>query len=47
MNIRQTIARYVAYQRTVNELSSLDNRTLHDLGIRRAEIRLVARASAY
>lgn len=47
MNIRQKIAQYVAYQRTVRELASLDNRSLNDLGITRADIKRVARDSAY
>ena len=47
MNIRKKLAQYVAYQRTVRELSALDNRSLNDLGIHRADIKRVARASSY
>ena len=43
MTIRQKLAQYAAYQRTVRELSSLDNRSLSDLGINRADIKRVAR----
>jgi len=45
MNIRQKIAEFVAYQRTVRELSQLDNRSLNDLGINRTDIRSLARAA--
>jgi len=44
MNIRQKLAQFVAYQRTVRELDALDNRQLSDLGIQRADIKRVARA---
>ena len=46
MNIRQTIARFAAYQRTVAELSALSNRDLRDLGISRGEIKTIARGVA-
>lgn len=46
MTIRQKIAQFVAYQRTVRELAQLDDRRLNDLGITRGDIRAVARASA-
>lgn len=45
MNIRQKIAQYAAYQRTIRELSSLDSRQLHDLGITRGDIKNIARAA--
>ncbi len=45
MNIRQKLAQFVAYQRTVRELDALDNRQLSDLGIQRADIKRVARAT--
>lgn len=44
MGIRKRIARFAAYQRTVRELSALDNEQLRDLGIHRGEIRAIARA---
>ena len=47
MNIRQKIAQFAAYQRTVRELSQLGDHQLKDLGINRAEIRAVARANAF
>ena len=34
------------YRRTVNELSSLSNRELSDIGINRADIRNVARRTS-
>ncbi len=46
MSIRQTIARFAAYQRTVHELQSLSNRELRDLGINRSEIKTVARGAS-
>lgn len=46
MNIRQKLAAYAQYQRTVRELAALDNRQLNDLGISRAEIKAVARSQA-
>lgn len=46
MNIRQKLAQFAAYQRTVRELAALDNRQLNDLGILRADIRNVARSTA-
>ncbi len=46
MNIRQKLSQYVAYQRTVRELSQLTNRQLRDLGITREDIKSVARTAA-
>lgn len=43
MTIRQKIAEFAAYQRTVRELSALDNRQLSDLGITRGDIKNIAR----
>ena len=47
MNIGKTIAQFVAYRRTVRELAQLGDDQLKDLGIRRGEIRTVARASLF
>jgi uncharacterized protein YjiS (DUF1127 family) len=47
MNIRQKLAQYAAYRRTVNELSALDNNQLRDVGLTRGQIRAVARANAF
>jgi uncharacterized protein YjiS (DUF1127 family) len=44
MTIRQKLADFAAYQRTIRELSSLDNRQLSDLGITRGDIRNIARS---
>ena len=44
MNIRQKLTQFAQYQRTVRELSALDNRQLSDLGINRYDIKAVARA---
>ncbi len=46
MNIRQTWRRWNAYQRTVRELTALDNRMLSDLGLNRGDIQRVARDHA-
>ena len=46
MNIRQKLAAYAQYQRTVRELAALDTRQLNDLGISRADIQKVARDHA-
>ncbi|GHA11107.1 DUF1127 domain-containing protein [Devosia pacifica] len=43
MDIRKTFRRWSAYQQTVRELGSLDNRQLSDLGISRTDINRVAR----
>jgi uncharacterized protein YjiS (DUF1127 family) len=45
MNIRQKIAQFAAYQRTVRELNSLTGRQLNDLGITREDIKTVARTA--
>ncbi|HEV7293359.1 MAG TPA: DUF1127 domain-containing protein, partial [Devosia sp.] len=37
MNIRQRISQFAQYQRTMRELSSLDQRQLNDLGITRSD----------
>jgi uncharacterized protein YjiS (DUF1127 family) len=47
MTIRQKLAQFAAYQRTVRELAALDNRQLNDLGINRADIKVLARAKAF
>jgi uncharacterized protein YjiS (DUF1127 family) len=46
MNIRQKLAAYAQYQRTVRELAALDTRQLNDLGITRADIKTIARNQA-
>jgi len=46
MDIRQTFKRWAAYQQTVRELNSLDNRSLTDLGISRSDINRIARDHA-
>jgi uncharacterized protein YjiS (DUF1127 family) len=43
MDIRKTFRKWSAYQQTVRELSSLDNRQLNDLGISRTDINRIAR----
>ena len=45
MTIRQKIAQFAAYQRTVRELNSLTGRRLPDLGITREDIKTVARTA--
>jgi uncharacterized protein YjiS (DUF1127 family) len=46
MGIRQTLKKWAAYQQTVRELASLDNRQLNDLGISRSDIQKIARDHA-
>lgn len=46
MSIRKTFQKWSAYQRTVRELNSLDNRSLNDLGISRGDIQRIARDHA-
>jgi len=41
-NIKNSFKRWMQYQNTVRELSSLDNRSLSDLGISRADIKAIA-----
>ncbi len=43
---RARSARWHAYNRTVTELSGLDDRTLGDINITRSEIRAVARRAS-
>jgi uncharacterized protein YjiS (DUF1127 family) len=45
MNIRQRLAQFAQYQRTLRELNSLDSRQLNDLGITRADIKNIARGT--
>ncbi|SEQ30807.1 DUF1127 domain-containing protein [Thalassovita taeanensis] len=40
-------ARYKTYRSTLNELASLSNRDLRDLGLSRSQIRSVAYEAAY
>lgn len=42
MSIRKKLAEFAAYQRTIRELSALDNRQLSDLGITRSDIKNIA-----
>ena len=44
-NIIAAFQRWVAYRKTVAELSRLDDRSLSDLGITRCDIDTVARGS--
>lgn len=46
MNIRQKIAQFAQYQRTMRELNALDNRQLNDLGITKGDIKNIARGRA-
>lgn len=46
MTILGTFRRWAAYQNTVRELSSLDARSLNDLGLTRSDIQRVARDHA-
>ncbi len=46
MNIRQTLRKWNAYQRTLRELNALDNRMLDDLGLNRGDIQRIARDHA-
>ncbi len=43
--IRERYSKWQRYNRTVNELSSLSNRDLADLGIARTDIGRIARES--
>ncbi len=43
MGIRKSLKKWAAYQQTVRELSSLDSRSLNDLGISRGDINNIAR----
>ncbi|MEM7288793.1 MAG: DUF1127 domain-containing protein [Pseudomonadota bacterium] len=45
MNVIGSIKKWHNYRRTVNELSSLTNRELDDLGISRGDIPHVARSA--
>ena len=45
--IAERLARYRTYRQTVNELASLSDRELADLGLSRADIGAVARDAAY
>ena len=45
MNIRQRIAQFAQYQRTMRELNSLDTRQLNDLGITKGDIKNIARGT--
>lgn len=45
MNIRQRLAQFAQYQRTMRELSALDQRQLNDLGITKSDIRNIARGT--
>jgi uncharacterized protein YjiS (DUF1127 family) len=46
MNLRNTFRQWTTYLHTVEELNRCSDRDLADLGIRRADIRAVARKSA-
>ena len=42
MTIRQRLAQFAQYQRTMRELSNLDARQLNDLGITRSDFKAIA-----
>lgn len=43
MDIRTSYRRWASYRQTVKELSALNGRQLSDLGLTRADIKVVAR----
>ena len=45
MNVARSFNNWRMYRQTVNELDRMSSRELQDLGIHRADIRSVARAS--
>ncbi len=45
--IARSVRRWNAYNRTIAELSQLDDRTLGDINVSRSEIRSIARHAAY
>ena len=45
--IAQRYARYRTYRNTLNELDTLNDRELRDLGINRANFREIAQKAAY
>ena len=45
MNIRQRLAQFAQYQRTMRELNALDQRQLNDLGITKSDIQNIARGA--
>ncbi|RVJ50773.1 DUF1127 domain-containing protein [Sinorhizobium medicae] len=45
MNVARSLNNWRKYRQTVNELGRMTNRELDDLGINRADIHSVARAS--
>ncbi|RYE53413.1 MAG: DUF1127 domain-containing protein [Rhizobiaceae bacterium] len=45
MSVTRTFANWVKFRQTVTELNRMSSRELQDLGIDRADIRRVARAS--
>lgn len=46
-DLAERVAKYRLYRATVNELSSLSDRELHDLGLGYADIEAVALKAAY
>ncbi len=46
MDFGKTLRRWASYRQTVRELSALDDRELHDLGISRGDIQPLAREHA-
>lgn len=46
-DIAERIARYKTYRSTLNELQTLTDRELIDLGIARADVRSIAYQAAY
>ena len=46
-SLTQSYQRYRKYRDTLNELNNLGDRELADLGIHRADCRMIARQAAY